>query len=75
MKTHDACLYKIAYPSEAEALGDRWEAYLCIYCGAWHRATPRARRFTQEFKANQKAHLDWMVRVALRKQRQKRAHA
>jgi hypothetical protein len=73
VKSHDACLYKIAYPSEAEAAGKKWEAYMCVYCGAWHRATPRVRRFTQEFKAKKAAHLDWMVRLALRKKRKEAA--
>jgi predicted RNase H-like nuclease len=71
LKSHDACLYKIAYPTDAEAAGDKWEAYMCVYCGAWHRATPRARRFTQQFQAKKKGHLDWMVRSALRKIQQK----
>jgi hypothetical protein len=46
---------------------------MCVYCGAWHRATPRVRRFTQEFKAKKAAHLDWMVRLALRKKRKEAA--
>ena len=71
MKSHDACLYKIAYATDAAAAGDKWHSYLCVYCGAFHRSTPLALKLSEDFQAKKKGHLDWMVRSALRKMKQK----
>jgi hypothetical protein len=46
VKKWEACIWKRAYESEAEALagGDdpTQDAYLCVYCCKWHRRTPMA---------------------------------
>ena len=40
MKSHDACLFKRAYETEAEATGEGQEVYFCLYCERWHRRSP-----------------------------------
>jgi len=46
VKKWEACIWKRAYDSEAEAMagGDdkTQDAYLCVYCCKWHRRTPMA---------------------------------
>ena len=37
MKSHDACLFKRAYETEAEAQEKGSEVYFCIYCCKFHR--------------------------------------
>ena len=45
MRRWEACLFKRAYATEAEAQIKGSTVYLCIYCGQYHRATdPAARR-------------------------------
>jgi hypothetical protein len=33
------CLRKAVYPTEEAALGGGQPAYLCPYCGQWHRTS------------------------------------
>ena len=45
MKKWEACLFKRAYETEAEAQVQGCTVYMCIFCGKYHRATdPKARR-------------------------------
>ena len=48
MKKWEACIWKRAYDSEALALagGDapNQDAYLCVYCGKWHRRSPMSEK-------------------------------
>jgi hypothetical protein len=39
VKSHDACLFKRAYETEAEAQEKGSEVYFCIYCCKFHRRT------------------------------------
>ena len=39
MKSHDACLFKRAYETEAEAQEKGSEVYYCVYCCKFHRRT------------------------------------
>ena len=45
MKKWEACIWKRAYDSEADALAaskyfPEQETYLCVYCCKWHRRSP-----------------------------------
>ena len=44
MKSHDACLLKVAYATEAEAQVKGQEVYFCVYCDKYHRRTPMAQK-------------------------------
>ena len=44
MKSHDACLLKVAYATEAEAQVKGQEVYFCVYCEKYHRRTPMAHK-------------------------------
>jgi hypothetical protein len=40
-----SCLMKASFATEADALLERnKEAYLCLFCGNWHRSTPKDQR-------------------------------
>jgi hypothetical protein len=44
VKSHDACLLKAAYATEAEAQVKGQEVYFCLYCEKYHRRTPMAQK-------------------------------
>ena len=60
MKDHEACLFKRAYETEAEAQEKGSEVYFCIYCFKFHRRTSMvskqgAARFAHDAKFMQAA--------------------
>lgn len=55
MRKWEACIWKRAYDSEADALRankyfPQQEIYLCVFCCKWHRRSPFGARDAKEAK-------------------------
>jgi len=40
------CMTKRAYSTEEQARFPGQDTYLCLYCGNWHRTTPKSKKRT-----------------------------
>jgi hypothetical protein len=54
VKKWEACIWKRAYDSEADALANGQEAYFCVYCSKWHCRMPIAAKQRQGAKRHER---------------------